>query len=326
MDMSPVQDSISSLNINWPLTSSWFNRCDPLNPRYSSKSSQQKTFIIKNLLHTLPTEDILFRNLSQFYASQHLTSPPCFFCTSYISHSSMNAHLFTCNHFHGLIFSTMASCKHIITSFLIEHNFYPGCDSDIDRNLRRSHLFSLPDDGSFTQNHPFYLLLRGFVPQSLVIFLKSRGLRLKQITSLIFDILQHVQLTATQPIWNHYLEALLDWERQHHVSKYIKKLRRKRFQLLKKSFLAKSSRRLASSVSVNNNNRPSNNVTSNTQVPANSTNSALYSPTASVFNNNFIRLPDKFWVYCTSSYFRHGGNLFLQFFNSFNFSLSVTPA
>lgn len=231
----------------------------------------------------------------------------------------MNSHLFICPNFQDIIYNCMTKCRQLVLSSLSSHHFYPGCEADYARTLYRSLIFEVTASHEFNNSHPFYLLIRGFVPKIFFELLKSKGLRHSASSKLIFEIMDMVTRDVTRPIWQHYTKALHQWEIDNHISAKIKTLRRKRYQSLRHLTVSRSSQlhrprsrhsHVSSSTSHTSHSSPE--VSIHFPAPING---AQQLP-RHVYN----RLPLDFWILCTSSYFRHGGNINLQFLNLHNVS------
>jgi len=119
-----------------------------------------------------------------------------------------------------------------------------------------------------------------------------------------------------------YTHALKSWETSNNIPSHLKKLRYKRFQSLRFAFSAKH--RHNTLPTIRRQTRPTR--VRSSRPAADDMTGIVYSSSSSVDNLHIlpqcvqIRLPSNFWIFCTSSYFRHGGINFYTHSLFFGFS------
>ena len=205
----------------------------------------------------------------------------------------------------------MRDCITLIIEQILTMTCYPGIEADINRALKNLQIFHLVENAKFDEYHPFYLLIRGLVPANLFDTLRSFTKTYKSALDLMFMVLNLVSTKVTNPIWSQYTAALIKWEKTNSIHSHLKHKKRSR----KPRFIKKTSKATAVTPSTRTHN-------SMPQVsPLVNLDNAYYNnrgldPTeanSALIHDNATRLPPNFWVYFTSSYFRHGGNIYIHF-------------
>ena len=128
-----------------------------------------------------------------------------------------------------------------------------------------------------------------------------------------FAVLHLVSTKITNPIWSEYTAALIKWEKSNSIYSHLKKLKRKRKPRYIKSPNNKSN------LTTPNSSQPISCSPRSTNPDPVSNTDRVSDPTPPNERNDTTlhiehsRLPPNFWVYFTSSYFRHGGNIYTHF-------------
>jgi hypothetical protein len=210
----------------------------------------------------------------------------------------------------------MRDCITLITEQILTMTHYPGIEADINRVLKNLRIFHLVENTKFDEHHPFYLLIRGLVPMNLFDMLRSFTKAYKSALDLMFMVLNLVSTKVTNPIWSQYTAALIKWEKTNFIHSHLKhKKRSRKSRFIKKNKKTKTSNATAVTPSTGTHNsipqvsslvNPDNAFYNNRGLDPTESNSAFV-------HDNATRLPPNFWVYFTSSYFRHGGNIYTHF-------------
>jgi hypothetical protein len=222
--LDPIRDAIKDFNIDWINTSAWFNHNpDNSGNKISNTFTKHMAFTVKNITHTLPTSDILFRNWNAILAPFQLTYLKCSDC---LLATQNNDHIFTCKMSRPFILSMMQTHARRL-KFLIKDAMNTEDFNWIELSINRSNIFKVTEHNEFKSSHPYYLLIRNIIPRSLTDLIQSYTHKQNLTRKILFQLLNDITRDVTKFIWRRHVDYIKNFETSHNIGSVLKRAKRK---------------------------------------------------------------------------------------------------
>jgi hypothetical protein len=219
-----IQNTFSSIDINWEYTSLWVKRNHVENEITSTRFTKESSYKIKSITHHLPTSDLQKRNYPLLYKNL-----PPILCPSCEIEKDDNTHIGRCILMKNSINETFADGKDLLTRLLSELE-------DINITLLKTSmehlkcLTPLPlDSHSIPDSHHVYLWAHNIVPNELILFLQSYIRKSSIIKLILWKFLDTFSKRLRKVTWQARCNLMKQWEERHNITKRGKKTYNKTF-------------------------------------------------------------------------------------------------